>query len=245
MLAPASRLASTDKDARNVRSALMISEHSIHSIVTLTQNKENALEGFETIPQFTHGMSFFLDRSQVEQNCSQNGPTHNKWVERNGGEAAKTKNTTIIEGFGKMPFVTLDVIFSAEREGHNVRLNDARNNEVTSAEDICKINTDVFAKHLAKEYYTSEPDDVDATNCQNSIFDHADCDELVHDDLSQVPQETFAYDLKERKQLKQIRTIDRQPIRKVKYEHGNQKSSTQPSVTHIPSWTKLFTSIGD
>jgi hypothetical protein len=195
----------------------------------LTRNKENALEGFETIPQFTHGMSFFLDRSRVEQNCSQNGPTHNKWVKRNGGEeAAKTKNTTIIEGFGKMPYVTLDVIFSAEREGNNVRLNDPRNNKVTSAEDICKINTDVFAKHLAKEYYTSEPADADATNCQNSIFDHADCDELVHDDLSQVPQETFAYDLKERKQY----CIEH------KYRHGKRSPFNTGFYRNVPIHTQ-------
>jgi hypothetical protein len=43
------------------------------------------------------------------------------------------------------------------------------------------------------------PCDADATNSHNGTFDHADCDELLHDHLQQVHHEIFAYDLKERR----------------------------------------------
>lgn len=89
-----------------------------------------------------------------------------------------------------MAFVTLGV--PSQKDGNPVRLNDARNNKLTSAEEICKRNM-----HLVEEYYTSKQDDT------SGIFDCdlADCDEIVHDDLLQVPHETFGYDVKERNPL--------------------------------------------
>lgn len=109
----------------------------------MNENNENAIKGFETIPTLPHGMSFVVQKeliSRVEQNCSHKGLTHNKWVKRIEGEARENKNTTTIEGFGEMAFITLDVLFSSQKEGNLVRLNDARNNELTSADEICKKN---------------------------------------------------------------------------------------------------------
>jgi hypothetical protein len=51
--------------------------------------------------------------SRVEQNCSHKGLTHNKWVKRIEREATENKNTTTIEGFDEMAFVTLDESDSA------------------------------------------------------------------------------------------------------------------------------------
>ena len=120
-------------------------------------------------------------------------------MKRIEGEATETKITTIIGGFGDMAFVTLGVLFSSQKDGNPVRLNDTRNKKLTSAEEICKRNM-----HLVEEYYTSKQDDISGTNNQSGIFDCdlADCDEILHDDLQQVPHETFGYDVKERNRLK-------------------------------------------
>ncbi|SRR6266487_2003745 len=155
----------------------------------MNEKNENAIKGFETISPLTHGMSFLPQKgliSRVEQNCSHKN--RNNCVKSIEGEATETNSITTIEGFGDMAFVTLGVLFSSQKEGYLVRLNDARNNKLTSAEEICKRNI-----HLVEEYYTSEQDDISGTNNQSGIFDYdlGDCDELVHDDLQQVPQETF------------------------------------------------------
>jgi hypothetical protein len=196
----------------------------------MKQNNENAIEGFETISPFTHGMSFVAQNgliSRVEQNCSQNVCTHNKWATKRIREATETKNTTTIEGFGEMPFMTLDVLFSAEKEGNSVRLNDARNNKLTNAEEICKRNM-----HLMEEYCRSKPGYTSEKTSLSGVSDHFDED--VYDDLQQIPHETFAYDLKERKELKQIRAINRTLIRIVKYGKGNRKSQDPQFIRHIP-----------
>jgi hypothetical protein len=102
----------------------------------MNEKNENAINGSETIPTLPHGMSFLPQNgliSRVEQNCSRKGLTHNKWVKRIEGEATETKNTTTIEGFGETAFITLGVLFSSQKEGNLVRLNDARNNKLTSA----------------------------------------------------------------------------------------------------------------
>jgi hypothetical protein len=96
--------------------------------------------------------------------------------------------------------ITTDLTkLSSQKEGNLVRLNDARNNKLTSAEEIYKRNM-----HLVEEYDTNKQDDISGTNNQSGIFgyDLADCDELAHDDLRQVPQETFGYDIEQRNRLK-------------------------------------------
>ena len=141
------------------------------------------------------------------------------------GEATETKNSlTTIEGFGQMPFMTLGVLFSAEKERNPVRLNDARNNKLTNAKEICKRNM-----HLMEEYCSSKPGYTSETTSLSGVSDHFD-----DDDLQQVPHETFAYDLKKRKELKQIRTINRPLITIVKYRKGNRKSQDPQFIRHIP-----------
>lgn len=156
----------------------------------MNDNNKNATNGFETIPALAHGMSFFPQKgliSRVEQNCSRKRlSTGKQWIK----EKEEDKHVSTIEGFGDMPFATLCIIFSSRKEGSLVRLNDARNNKLTSAEEICKINP-----NLVKEYHVSKQNDISGTNNQEDIFcyDSTDNEEL-YDDVQQVPEEIFGYD---------------------------------------------------
>src|SRR5438128_124443 len=99
----------------------------------MNEKNENAIKGFGTISPLTHGMSFFPQKgliSRVEQNCSRKRlSTGTQWIKEK-----ENKHVSTIEGFGDMPFAILCVIFSSRKEGSLVRLNDARNNKLTSTE---------------------------------------------------------------------------------------------------------------
>jgi hypothetical protein len=168
----------------------------------MTIKNENTINGFETIPTLPHGMSFLAQRgliSRVEQNCSHDGlPTATKSMKRIGGEPKEIKSVTSIEGFGDMAFATLAVLVASQKQGKLLRVNDAKNNKLTNAEEICKRNM-----HVIEQYYMGKQDG-GGTNNQNGIVDYdlAYCDELAHDDLQQIPQEIFGYDVKGRNRSK-------------------------------------------
>jgi hypothetical protein len=142
----------------------------------MNEKKENAINGFETIPTTTPGMNLdapkgTIPRVELENSLEKRLRMTDGYLKKNEKQqqTETNKTATVVKGFGGMTFYTLGIIFSAEKTGRKILMRDTEGNELTEATEICRRN-----RHLVEQYYKHDEDNKIGYNHDDVCYEDTD-----------------------------------------------------------------------